>query len=85
MEIDLDSVVCPGCAVQLPLNNTGCKHCGYEDNDRGRILPLGSLAQLPSYPVKGSASFNGVSPKFFAVLIQAAQTSAASTNHGDFA
>ncbi|HHN0562620.1 TPA: hypothetical protein ACRN02_006787 [Pseudomonas aeruginosa] len=77
MAITLDSVICPGCAEELPKRNRGCMHCGYEDNDRGCLLPLRKLAQLPSFPDQAAARFNDVSPRFIATLIAAAQGSMA--------
>lgn len=75
MALTIDSVICPGCAEELPKRNQGCSHCGYEDNDRGRLLSLRELAQLPSFPDQAGAQFNGVSPRFIATAIAAAQGS----------
>lgn len=77
MSLSLTSVVCPGCAEKLPKRNRGCTHCGYEDPDRGKILPIGELAKLTSFPEKGGARFNDVSPKFIAAVIEASQKDAA--------
>lgn len=73
MAITLDSVVCPGCGEELRPANAGCPHCGYEDNDHGRILTLAEMAALPSYPTQGAATFRDVSPKFLRALIAAAR------------
>ena len=73
MTIYLSSVVCPGCAERLPKHNRGCSHCGYEDGERGKILPIGELAKLTSFPESGAARFHEVSPKFIAAVIEAAR------------
>ncbi len=77
MAIYLTSVVCPGCAEQLAKSNRGCPHCGYEDGERGKILPIGQLAQLASFPQVGAARFNDVSPNFIAAVIEAARNESA--------
>lgn len=81
-KLSLKSVICPGCAAQLPIRNKGCPDpdCGYEDGVHGRILPLNELVKLPSAPEAGAAKFNQVSPKFLAMVIAAAQAEVA--NHG---
>lgn len=73
MKLTLDSVICPGCAERLPKRNRGCRHCGYEDNDRGKILPLRELMQLPAFPAIGAARFHDVSPAFIAAVVKAAK------------
>ncbi|MHD0644422.1 hypothetical protein ACYPKM_02145 [Pseudomonas aeruginosa] len=70
-KITLKTVICPGCASELPKRNHGCSECGYEDNDRGKILPLGELMKLKSFPEKGKAQFHNVSPAFLAKVVEA--------------
>lgn len=77
MPLSLTSVVCPGCAEKLPKRNRGCTECGYEDPDQGKILPIGEIAKLTSFPEKACATFHNVSPKFIAAVIEAAQNDAA--------
>ncbi len=77
MPLSLKSVVCPGCAEMLPKRNRGCTECGYEDPERGKILPIGELAKLTSFPEKGAARFQDVSPRFLAAVIEATQNDAA--------
>lgn len=70
----LNTVICPCCGEWLPPENSGCPHCGYEDNEHGRILTIAEMASLSSYPDQGSERFNDVSPKFIRALIAAART-----------
>ena len=70
----LNTVICPCCGEGLPPENFGCPHCGYEDNEHGRILTIAEMASLSSYPDQGSERFNDVSPKFIRALIAAART-----------
>lgn len=72
--LTLESVVCPGCAEQLSKKNRGCPHCGYEDNNHGRILTLGEMAKLAVLPEPDCMRFNDVSPKFIAAVIEAARS-----------
>ena len=78
MAITLNSVVCPGCAKQLDVDNKGCPHCGYEDNVRGRILPIGELIQLPSPEIGRANRFNDVCPAFLASIVSATRAGNAS-------
>lgn len=69
--LTLKSVVCPGCAKVLPIDNLGCTNCGYEDNTAGRIL---TLEEIMSLQVDSQAhSFNDVSPAFIAAIVNAAR------------
>lgn len=69
---NLDIVICPGCGSELPVRNRGCDDCGYEDSEVGRIQTLSEILQQPSYPARGAARFNDVSPAFLAALVKAA-------------
>ncbi|HJH19147.1 hypothetical protein [Pseudomonas lactis] len=70
MGINLKTVICPGCAQILNLENTGCPECGYEDNTAGRILSLQEIISLPAD--SDAQKFNDVSPAFIAAVVQAA-------------
>lgn len=67
----LSDAVCPSCASLLRKDNTGCPECGYEDNVEGRILTLGEMLAQPSFPDKGAARYNDVSPAFLQALVDA--------------
>lgn len=69
--ITLQSAVCPGCAQVLPIDNTGCTACGYEDNTAGRIMTLSEIISLPAGDQV--QTFNDVTPAFLAAVVQAAQ------------
>lgn len=43
----MDLVICPGCGEDVPHENLGCPHCGYENNDDGRLLTLNELLSRP--------------------------------------
>lgn len=60
----LQVVLCPGCAATLPLENRGCPHCGYENNEEGRLLTVAELLACPGYPTPGAPRLNDVSPAF---------------------
>ncbi|MBA6068095.1 hypothetical protein [Pseudomonas mosselii] len=65
----LKSVVCPGCAHVLPIDNQGCTNCGYEDNTAGRILSLEEIMTLQEDDQVHT--FNDVSPAFIAAVVNA--------------
>lgn len=71
--ITLDSVICPGCGETAPIENSGCKHCGYENGDEGRLLSIRELISRPSYPADEAIRLNDVSPAFVAAVVEAAQ------------
>lgn len=69
----LNQVVCPGCGEDLPNDNVGCPHCGYEDNENGRILTLAEMLAKPSYPEAGALRLNDVCSAFLKRLVQEAR------------
>jgi hypothetical protein len=69
----LDAVICPGCGHSAPIENSGCKHCGYENGEDGRLLSIRELMSRPSYPAEGAMRLNDVSPAFIAAVVVAAQ------------
>ncbi|WAT32244.1 zinc ribbon domain-containing protein [Pseudomonas sp. GXZC] len=69
--ITLQSVVCPGCAQVLPIDNQGCPKCGYEDNTAGRILALDEIMKLPADDQ--AHTLNDVSPAFIVAIVNAAR------------
>ncbi|WP_177454463.1 zinc ribbon domain-containing protein [Pseudomonas sp. Irchel 3E13] len=71
--LNLKSAICPGCAQALPVENTGCTSCGYEDYVAGRILTLEEIIKLPIDDQQ--RAFNDASPAFIAAVVQAAQQS----------
>lgn len=69
---NLNIVICPGCASHLPVVNSGCPNCGYENNEDGRLLTIAEMLERPSYPADGAMRLNGVSPMFIKAVIAAA-------------
>lgn len=68
----MDIVICPGCGEDVPHDNHGCPHCGYENNDDGRLLSLGELLAKPNYPECGALCLNDVCAKFLRRVVEEA-------------
>lgn len=68
----LGAVFCPGCGEGVPLKNVGCPHCGYENNDDGRLLTIAEILNRPSYPAAGALRLNDVCPAFLRAVVAAA-------------
>lgn len=60
-------VWCPGCARRLPVRNTGCHQCGYEDPVNGRIM------RLADYLTENNLVLNNVCGEYLRKLVEAAQ------------
>lgn len=71
---NLNIVICPGCGSLVPLDNTGCAACGYENNDDGRLLTIAEILARPSYPAPGAIRLNDVCPAFLKAVVSAAQS-----------
>ena len=71
----MEIVICPGCGDDVPHDNAGCPHCGYENNEDGRLLTLAELLSKPSYPKTGALRLNDVCSEFLRRLAaEAAKT-----------
>lgn len=71
----LDIVICPGCGENVPHDNDGCPHCGYENGFGFDISPLMTLRELiaaPSYPEQGALVLNDVCPAFLRRVVEVA-------------
>lgn len=69
----MDIVICPGCGKDVPHNNNGCPHCGYENGWIGadfRLMTLRELLAAPSFPECGAMEMNQVCPAFLRRLAE---------------
>lgn len=69
----MNIVVCPGCGEDAPHENSGCAHCGYENNNDGRLLTMGELLAKPSYPQPGALRLNDVCSAFLRRIVAEAR------------
>jgi len=68
VSIDLNLVICPGCAESLPIDNEGCPHCKYEEPDTGRIPTLAEIIDVATN-AGNTTMFNDVSGAFVARIV----------------
>lgn len=69
----MNVVICPGCGEEVPRDNCGCPHCGYENNEDGRLLTLDEMLEKPSYPQPGAMRLNDVCSQFLRRLVSEAR------------
>lgn len=76
--MNLDIVLCPGCAKRLPVKNNGCPSCGYEWGEADsedllhpfRIPPLVWFLKHHQTTIR---AMDDVSLKFIAKILRMAQ------------
>lgn len=68
----LNAVICPGCAEHLSPEVVACPRCGYEHPDEGRMISIGEMMALPSFPAHPCCKFHDVSPAFLKAVVDAA-------------
>ena len=46
----MNRVICPGCGVDVAVENNGCDECGWEGSGNGRVMSVSEYLAMPSYP-----------------------------------